>query len=66
MMCYRDMTFCTHYKDCRDGLACHRALTPAVQAAAKAWWGSKDGAPIATFVEQPNCFIKTIAVEIPT
>lgn len=65
MMCYRDMTFCKHYEGCRDGLACHRALTPAVQAGANAWWG-EPGAPIATFIEQPNCFIKTIAVEIPT
>jgi len=30
MFCYRDMTFCTYYKDCDDEKDCHRKLTPEV------------------------------------
>lgn len=55
MMCYRDMTFCQFYADCKDGKKCSRALTDEVNAAADKWWG-KEGAPICTFVDKPGCF----------
>lgn len=54
MICYRDMTFCPHYRDCADAGTCHRPLTPEVVAAAHQWWG-KEGAPIAQFTDKPSC-----------
>lgn len=52
-MCYRDMTFCGYYVDCKDGKECTRALTPAVFVKAETWM--KD-APICRFVEKPTCY----------
>lgn len=43
MLCYRDRTYCAS-PNCVD--ACGRKLTPEIQKAAEAWWGSPD-APIA-------------------
>ena len=57
MMCYRDMTFCTFYGECRKGKKCRRALTKKVKIDAEKWWGSKD-APIASYVNKPGCFAK--------
>lgn len=54
MICYRDTTFCPFHKDCAKASTCERKLTPAIQAAAAAWWGGPD-APIATFADKPNC-----------
>ena len=39
MICFRDITFCS--ADCLT-YACHRNVTPAVKAAARAWWGGDD------------------------
>lgn len=55
MICYRDMTFCKHHADCAKAADCSRPLTAEVEAAAKDWWGGKDGAPIAVFVDKPDC-----------
>jgi hypothetical protein len=57
MICYKDMTFCKHYKDCAIAYKCHRPLTPEVQADADKWWKG-EGAPIAIFMEQPSCHVK--------
>jgi hypothetical protein len=54
-ICYRDMTFCDHWRDCGKAERCHRPLTPEVALAARKWWGSDD-APIAVFVDQPKCW----------
>jgi len=59
MLCYRDMTFCVHYKDCTKAPECDRPLTEEVEAAAQEWW-NKDGTaegspPIAVFGEKPDC-----------
>ena len=54
MICYKDMTFCTHYKDCAQADQCHRPLTEDVKQAAKEWWGSDDY-PIAIFADTPFC-----------
>ena len=44
MICYRDMTFCTNWKNCANAAngECHRPLTPEVQQAADKWWGSNN------------------------
>lgn len=57
MICYLDMTFCKHWKDCKNAPSCHRPLTPDVIEAARKWWGS-DNVPIAVFSDQPNCHEK--------
>ena len=60
MLCYKDMTFCSFYKDCKDGETCERALTDEVKADAKNWgdsWGCDD-TPICEFTEKPECFKK--------
>lgn len=61
MICYQDMTFCDHYRDCAKASMCHRPLTNEVRKAAQEWWlqgWSKpitEGAPISVFAEQPIC-----------
>ncbi len=57
MMCYRDMTFCTFYKDCTSADTCHRPLTDEVKAQAVEFWGSED-VPIACFTDRPDCFVE--------
>lgn len=54
MICFRDMTFCDYWRDCKHAPDCHRPLTDEVLYAARAWWG-KDGAPIAVFTTKPKC-----------
>lgn len=54
MICYRDMTFCEHYETCKNAKWCSRPLTPEVKEQAKKWWGDDD-APIARFVNKPEC-----------
>jgi hypothetical protein len=57
MMCYKDMTFCTYYKDCYLKASCPRPLTPEVQAGADEWWEDIGGdAPIAIFTKKPICW----------
>jgi hypothetical protein len=56
MLHYNDKTFCSFYQTCLKQNDCHRALTPAVKAAAANWWGG-EGAPIAVFAEKPQCHI---------
>lgn len=59
MICYKDMTFCNYYKDCRMGNKCHRACTEEVLEAADKWWG-KPGAPVCVFAKKPdNCKLIT-------
>lgn len=53
MICYRDMTFCSFYLDCKDGKDCPRAKTPEVCRAAK-----KTGLPICQYPEKPSCFVE--------
>jgi len=53
MICYKDMTFCSYYKEC-EGIDCIRALTPQVKKDAK-----RIGFPICQFLEKPDCnFLK--------
>lgn len=59
MLCYRDMTFCTYYKNCAKAEECDRALTPEIQKDADKWWESFkiDGSPpICMFAEKPECY----------
>jgi len=65
MICYRDMTFCTHYEDCGKANDCHRPLTEEVKKAAATWWKGGDGAPISTFVEMPDCHTKAPPIKLP-
>lgn len=55
MLCYRDMTYCPFYKDCKSGDVCERALNNSVKKNADKWWG-KPGAPICRYAERPECF----------
>lgn len=58
MMCYRDRTYCSFYKECAEGSKCGRALTPEVVKAADEWWGKPNCAPICEFVDEPECMVK--------
>lgn len=51
IICYRDMTFCPFYKDCKSNIDCHRALTPEVLKAAKEY-----GLGVDQFSDLPECF----------
>ena len=55
MICYKDITFCSFYKECKDGDKCKKALTPKIVEDAKKWWGSS-GAPISLYINKPDCF----------
>jgi hypothetical protein len=55
MICYRDMTFCPFWENCKNAEDCHRPLTEEVENKAKEWWG-KEGAPICVYVKEPNCY----------
>lgn len=57
MMCFRDMTFCTYWKDCRYSETCGRKFDKEQEAAAKKWWGG-DNPPICTFIGRPRCFVE--------
>ena len=57
MICYKDKTFCTYYKECRDGISCHRAFTPYEFEQAKKWWGG-DNFPLSVFQNKPKCFVE--------
>jgi hypothetical protein len=60
MICYRDMTFCPFWEDCRDNYECERALNNYVLMRAYEWWGGP-GAPICRFSEKPDCWRAKIA-----
>lgn len=51
MLCYKDKTFCTYYKQCLYGSSCNRALTPEVKANAMSLL-----LPISRFICIPDCF----------
>jgi hypothetical protein len=58
MFCYKDMTFCTFYKDCTKRNECHRPLTPKVEAESLEFWkqAGLHGKPIySQFMEKPQC-----------
>jgi len=50
MICYRDMTFCSFYKECKKK-DCGRAMTEEVVKKA-----GKIGIPVYQFMEKPECF----------
>lgn len=56
MTCYMDRTFCPYHESCLSGTLCARALTPAIQASARQWWG-EDHAPIAVYTDHPDCYV---------
>ena len=56
MICYRDITLCEFYKNCKNGKKCDRALTDKIKQEAKEWMGKH--APIARFVDKPKCWEK--------
>ena len=53
MICYKDMTFCTFYKECDNAKTCHRPLTPKVAKLAEEF-----GLPICQFTDKPECFVE--------
>jgi hypothetical protein len=53
MICYRDMTFCPFYIDCKKGKKCERALTEEVRQKAAEWL---EDPPICVFANKPDCF----------
>jgi len=64
MICYRDTTFCTFWKDCKDGNDCTRALTEEVKEQAARWWKDWNlpeiGPPICQFAAKPDCWTENI------
>jgi len=55
MLCYKDMTFCTFWKECKDNKKCGRALTDKIKEDAEKWMKN---APICAYVDKPDCFKK--------
>lgn len=49
MLCYRDKTFCSFYKDCKK--ECDRALTEDVKKKAKDF-----GLGVCQYVDKPECW----------
>lgn len=52
MICYKDKTFCSFFKECSKGHDCHRALTIDVINNAL-----KSNLPVCEFSNKPDCFI---------
>ena len=50
MICYRDMTFCSFWKDCDKANCCSRPITKNVESRAEA-----AGLPICRWADKPNC-----------
>ena len=50
MICYKDMTFCPYWEDCKEK-DCPRALTPDVCERA-----NDIGLPICEFANKPDCW----------
>lgn len=50
-MCYRDMTFCPFWKECKEGDTCFRSMTEDVINKA-----NDIGLGISQFMEHPDCF----------
>lgn len=50
MICYKDMTFCPFYVDCKNKDVCHRPLTEKVENDARTL-----SLPIAMFTSRPEC-----------
>ncbi len=55
VICYKDMTFCEFYKDCKDGKECYRSLTKEINKKAEEWMKNP---PIMVFSEKPDCWEK--------
>lgn len=53
MECYRDITFCGFYHECRSGSFCDRALTDDIKRDA-----NNCGLPICSWMDKPKCFRK--------
>lgn len=51
--CYKDMTFCSFYKNCKKGNDCFRSLIPTVSKEAK-----RLVMPICEFSKVPSCHVK--------
>lgn len=64
MICYKDMTFCTFWKLCKDGEGCHRALTDEIKENSWNWWNQRraipEVPPICVFSTKPDCFKQEI------
>lgn len=51
MLCYKDKTFCSFYKECKVGKKCHRALTDEVLEKANG-----NNMLISQYMDKPSCF----------
>ena len=51
MLCYKDMTFCSFWEDCKKQENCSRCLTENVRIDS-----DRSGLLICQFVDKPNCF----------
>jgi len=51
MLCYRDMTWCPFYADCRECERCNRALTDSIRRKA-----ARAELNLCQFVEKPGCW----------
>jgi hypothetical protein len=56
MICYKDMTFCPFYKECKDGSECPRAVTIEIKNDAKKWLNVYPPL-ICQYTDKPNCFV---------
>ncbi len=58
MICYKDMTFCSFYENCKEGYRCFRAKTPQViKEAIDCDLG------VCQFTQEPVCFEKIKGIE---
>jgi hypothetical protein len=58
MICYKDITFCPFWKECKDGSTCKVALTDEVYRKGVEW--SRTFTPedilICQYTDKPDCF----------
>ena len=62
MICYQDKTFCSFWKDCKDGNICDRAFIDTIRERAKKWSEqyTPDELLVCFFMDKPECFKEKI------
>lgn len=53
MICYKDITFCSYWLDCKNSNTCKRVLTPEIKQSA-----IKSKLYICRYAEKPDCWVE--------
>jgi hypothetical protein len=60
MKCYRNMTFCSYWHDCRGATTCGRALTVKQRVNAEKWQYGGECPALCQYSAKPNCHVTRV------